>query len=747
MSNLEQTDLLTAEENCAREPIQFPGSIQPTGALLSLDHAFNILQASANTTELLGLSPDTMLGKTIQDALGLELGEQIQQELVSSRLANSSTALLRSVVIGESRFDVLAHDNGARIIVEFELSSAEGSLDSVYPDLRSFIEMIQELPEIERITAVAAEEVRALTGFDRVMVYQFDKDWNGTVVAESRNERLPSYLDLRFPAADIPAQARALYRSNRLRLIPDADYVPVPLVPAFDPLTTGPLDLSFSALRSVSPVHLQYMRNMGTPASMSISILVDGELWGLISCHHAEPRRVASHMRTACDFVGQVVAMQIGARSRSMAAAERVVKHRIESRLLARMAAEPDFISGLHVAEEELLSLVNADGVALLLDQRIMLMGKTPPLAQVRSLANWIATERADQEVLWTESLSSLVPQLQIATETASGILAVSMSKLHPSYIIWFRPEVVQTVRWGGDPRKTADAETGRLNPRKSFETWKETVSGQSLSWSATQIDAANSLRQAIVGIVMRKAEEMAAVTDELRRSNKELEAFSYSVSHDLRAPFRHIVGFAELLKETGGIEADARAQRYIDTIIEAAHSAGQLVDDLLGFSQMGRSQLTPVLIDMNKLVEETLRTLHMDTEGRKIEWKVGRLEPISADLTFMRSAWQNLLSNAVKYTRGTDPSTIEIGCDPGENEVTYYVKDDGVGFNMDYVDKLFGVFQRLHRIEDYEGSGIGLANVKRVVERHQGRVWAEGELGKGATFFFALPRNLASEA
>lgn len=730
-----------AEDACAREPIHIPGSIQPHGALLVLDSAMTVLQASENVREIFGAPLAEVLDAELSKAFPPH-GAAIEQALASATLTQSGATIARRK-IGEQDYDVIAHSSGKRIIVEIETRSGEGSLDTLYSNVRSFIESVRDLPSIAEITKAAAEEIRGLTGFDRVLIYQFDEGWNGTVIAEARNDALPSYLDLRFPASDIPAQARELYRLNRLRLIPDAGYTPVPITPPADPETGAPVDLSFAVLRSVSPVHLQYMGNMGTPASMSISILDDGKLWGLISCHSAGPQRVPSHVRTACDFIGQVVAMQIGAKERSLATAERVEKHRIESRLLARMAAEASFIEGLAAAPDDLLSIVNAAGAAIVWEGEVLAVGETPSKDVVNELASWLFADQTHDAVFSTSELSSIRPDLEGIADVASGVLAISVSQLYPSYILWFRPELIQTVRWGGDPRKPEEAVTGRLNPRRSFDMWKETVRHRSARWTEAQTEAAGNLRKAIVGIVMRKAEEMAALSDELRRSNKELEAFSYSISHDLRAPFRHIVGFAELLKETESIEGDARAMRYIDTIIDSAHSAGQLVDDLLGFSQLGRSRLSPVRLDMSKIVEETLRTLHVETKDRDITWKIGQLEPAMADLSFMRSVWQNLLSNALKYSQGTDPTTIEIGCRVDRDVVIYFVRDDGVGFDMAYVDKLFGVFQRLHRLEDYHGSGIGLANVKRAVERHGGRVWAEGAVGKGAVFSFALPREI----
>ncbi|WP_062228295.1 ATP-binding protein [Aureimonas frigidaquae] len=732
---------------CAREPIHIPGSIQPHGFLLVIDEEQSrIVQASVNAEGLLGRPIADILGARLTDLLP-DIAEAIAGDGLaddSSRgAAPTSPQGLGRVDCNGHSFEALVHRQGDRLLVELEETDPEaatGTLDALYPRIRAFVEDSQSLPTLDALNAQAARVVRDLTGFDRVLVYRFDPQWNGTVIAEDRNDRLPSYLDLRFPAADIPAQARELYRLNRLRIIPDAAYKPVPLVPEQDPSTGAATDLSFSALRSVSPVHVEYMRNMGTPASMSISIVEDGRLWGLISCHNATPRRVPAHVRTACDFLGQVVAMQIGARLRSDETAQRVARHTIESRLLAHMSNEPHYAVGLTRSPADLLALTDAAGAAVIGPDIMERVGETPSEDAIQEIADWLFRTQSHDDVFATDHLAADVPRAGALAETASGLMAISVSQLHPSYVLWFRPELVQTVRWGGDPRKTA---TDRLNPRQSFELWKETVHQRSAPWTPAQKAAGASLRNAIVGIVMRKAEEMAGLTEELKRSNRELEAFSYSISHDLRAPFRHIVGFGELLKESPSLAGDERAGRYVDTIIDAAISAGRLVDDLLGFSQMGRSKLVPIPVDMNRLVAEVMRMLRPELVDRQITFDVAPLPAATADPTFLRAVWQNLIGNAIKYSRKTDPTRITIGAESGENEDVYFVRDDGVGFDMDYVDKLFGVFQRLHRIEDYEGSGIGLANVRRVIDRHGGRTWAHGAPGQGATFYFSLPRRL----
>lgn len=727
---------------CDREPIHIPGSIQPHGILLAVRPSDQVVTyASANIAPLFGLASGALLNRPLPQALPLlaaELGADLAQPS-----SEEGTRYLRPMRLetttGEQTFDAVLSRSGDHSVLELEEipANAVASLDALYPTLRRFVDQLRTTVTVDDLCRVAAEDIRRLTGFDRVLVYRFDDDWNGTVIAENRNDVLPSYLDLRFPASDIPAQARELYRRNRLRIIPDANYTPVPI----ESHDSTPLDLSDSVLRSVSPVHLQYMRNMGTLASMSISILRDGRLWGLISCHNKDPRRVPLQVRNACDFLTQIFSLQLEARESTILAENRIRLRSVQARLLAYIAEEEIFIDGLVKHPSELMRLAGAQGAAIVSGDHCWRLGQTPSESEVRALYAWLA-EHHDEDVFATESLSQHFPQAATYADVASGLLSISISKRHASYVLWFRPEVVQTVNWGGDPTKPVQEAGGvqKLHPRLSFEIWKETVRGRALPWDASEIEAVKELRNAVVGIVLRRAEELAELTSELQRSNKELEAFSYSVSHDLRAPFRHIVGYSELLKKQEAEQLSERGRRYVDTIIESAYTAGTLVDNLLSFSQMGRTSLKPRRLDMRQMVDEVRQTLAMEVGGRRIAWKINDLPHAVADPVMIRLVWENLLSNAVKYTRPRDEARIEIGGMRRDGEVVYSVRDNGVGFDMAYVGKLFGVFQRLHRIEEFEGTGIGLANVRRIVERHGGRAWAEGTLDQGAIFYFSLP-------
>jgi light-regulated signal transduction histidine kinase (bacteriophytochrome) len=651
---------------------------------------------------------------------------------------------LRTLDINGQRLQVLGHQTSQGIILEFEQPPAsEGeTLEAYYPRVGRFMEDLPACETVAELCSAAAREFRQISGFNRVLIYRFDAQWNGEVLAEDGDSVLPSYAGLRFPASDIPTQARELYRLNRLRVIPDANYSPVAIEPPLHAADGAPLDLSFAALRSVSPVHLQYMRNMGTLASMSISILVDGRLWGLVSCHNAAPRRVNAQARTACDLLGKVLSQHIGARERGAYAAKRIELKRIEAELLTKIAASESFQSGLAMHAGTWLKIADATGAAVLHDDAIFTAGAVPPPDRLRVLADKLQQQSADSFV--TDSLALQWPEFADIVDSASGVLAISISQLHPSYIFWFRPEVERTVLWAGDPREAKQVENERLTPRNSFASWKELVKNRAPSWSQAEIDGALDFRSAIINFVLRRAEERAELTSQLQRSNRELESFSYSVSHDLRAPFRHIVGYTQLLRDREQ-SLSAQSQHYLDSINEAAASAGQLVDDLLSFSQLGRTALSLSPVDMQKLVHEIVRSVEPDIRNRQIEWRIQSLPPIHGDAALLRQALYNLIDNALKYTRDRTPATIEVRGEQRSSECVYIVRDNGVGFDMAYAHKLFGVFQRLHRMEDFAGTGIGLALTQRIVDRHGGWIEASGVLDQGAEFRFGIPRKGAN--
>jgi chemotaxis family two-component system sensor kinase Cph1 len=712
--------------SCDFEPIRVPGSIQPHGRLLVLQpDSLAPVAWSENW-------PDAQLAAALDVVAALAL--PVLQP-------GASPVSLGAVRVGDHTFDAAAHRSERHLVVEFEAAAPPaGNEAPIYSLGRVFLPQLQQADTVSHLAALAAREMKRLTGFGRCLVYRFDEAGHGEVLAEEIEPGYDSYTGHHFPASDIPPQARALYLVNHFRLIADANYRPVPLRARDASLTAADIDLSQAQLRSVSPIHLEYMRNMGTLASMSVSIVVDGRLWGLISCHDHAPRFLGTGVRLACEHLGQLLSLQIQSKESNVAVAERLELRQLTLQIVSHLAESDATLQHLASEASLMLRVMRATGAAVVLDDEVWSVGEVPERAQVQELARWIAG--LGVEVYDSDALAAHFAPAAGFAGTAAGVLAMSISQVHRHLILWFRPELVRTVRWAGDPHKPQHVQGGRIHPRLSFASWVEHIRGHSRPWSVAEVGAAGELRQALIGVVLRRAEELAAVATELGRVNKELEAFSYTVSHDLRAPMRHIAGYVDLVAQTEGAQLSERAHRYLGHVKDAAAFAGQMVDALLDFSRMGRAALKQRPVDTASLVDGLVRELTRLEPQRAIEWDIDPALPtLYADPLLLQVAVRNLLANAVKYSRTRQPARIAVRAVRDATGEGLEVHDNGVGFQMKYADKLFGVFQRLHQAEDFEGTGIGLANVKRIVERHGGTVRAEGVVDAGACFGFTLPR------
>lgn len=512
--------------NCAREPIHVPGAIQPHGVLLGLrEPDLTVVQVSANLADLLGVTPDGALGRPVTDVIRGELAEALVEAAGAPTDPSEHYPLPSMVEVdGEPvAVDALLHRSDGLMVVEIEPGAGPLTFSSAYRTTRQAVGRINRATEPTELYRVAAEEVRRLTGFDRVMVYRFDSEWNGEVVAEDRLESLNSFHGLRYPATDIPAQARELYRRNWLRLITDVGYRPAPLVPVDNPATGRPLDLSHSTLRSVSPIHVEYLKNMGVSASMSISLMNRGELWGLIACHHySGPHRPPYEVRAASEFLGQTLSLRLMA---TLEADEvrRAVQARDRLAALTAITAKEALPAAraLTVGTTSVLDLVPATGAAVSLDGVYSASGDVPPEDVVRDLVHRVQAADGQADVVALDSVPTSHPALAEHVATMCGALVMVLSP--DQFVVWTRPEQLRTVEWGGDPHNKAiarrEGDTVRLSPRKSFERWQETVRLRSTPWTAAETELAGQLRHNLRDALYGRARRLATVAETLQRS------------------------------------------------------------------------------------------------------------------------------------------------------------------------------------------------------------------------------------
>jgi two-component system, chemotaxis family, sensor kinase Cph1 len=504
-----------ALQHCADEPIAVPGAVQPHGVLLALSEPdLVVVSASANAPDLFGAP-----------VRGRSLAELVTPADLAALRAGLAGDLgevnpLRQTVAG-APVDLVLHRSGGLLIGEWEpLAGAEQAPASWHARLPAVLARLAQSGSLTELTAALARDVRALTGFDRVMVYRFDPQWNGEVVAEDRHPDLEPFLGLHYPAADIPAQARELYTRNWLRLIPDARYTPVPIEPAGDPRTGGPLDLSGSVLRSVSPVHLEYLANMGVVASMSVSLVDRGRLWGLVSCHsYGRPHRPSATDRTAAEFLGRTASLLLRTVGEDADRDQVVGVAQRQARLVAALGRAPRRPAAALVdGPVTVLDLLPAGGAALRLDGRLHLLGSTPPADRVPGLvAGLLAVGGAV-----TDRVPQVLPPAADLAGTASGVLAVEVGGGRGDFLAWFRPETLRTVTWGGDPHTKELVEDDgrlRLSPRRSFAAWSEVVRGTAPAWQPYEVDAARELATALAAARLDRAEEDDRLAATLQRT------------------------------------------------------------------------------------------------------------------------------------------------------------------------------------------------------------------------------------
>ncbi|RAJ00647.1 PAS domain S-box-containing protein/diguanylate cyclase (GGDEF)-like protein [Paenibacillus pabuli] len=511
--------------NCDKEPIHIPGFIQPHGVLLavSTNNIPTIVQCSQNTEEHLGLTTQEVLGLPLEHLIGKDNIRQVLARTFSASVTSDLQYMDLTINVSgnEKVFTSVIHESEGLFILEMEPSYENGNMEgNDFEWISRFFSRLKSTDNRVEASQIAAEQVKEMLGYDRVMIYEFDEQWNGKVIAEAREEGLEPFLGHHYPASDIPKQARELYLRNWLRTIVNVNYTPVEIVPLLQPLTGKPLNLSLSVLRSVSPLHIEYLQNMGVGATVTISLIHDNQLWGLITCHHYSARYIPHRVRNLCNFLGSFFSSELFQRQqldeyqaeiRSREAATQIANIFIGNTSPVRIIEE------LQDEEQTLLSLMDASGAAICYQDKLLLYGDTPTREQVRELAAWLAGKAEDYSY-HTSKLSLEYDPAKVYKEKASGIVYVAISPGQHHYIIWFRPEVVQLVDWAGDPAKVViKTDDGmRLSPRKSFEKWREVVQSTSYPWTTKELNVLPMLKS----IVRRQTENQLVQAEEQALQN-----------------------------------------------------------------------------------------------------------------------------------------------------------------------------------------------------------------------------------
>lgn len=732
----------TVIDECAVEPIHIPGLIQPHGLLFTLDDDLRILQVSANTADLLGKTAESLIGTKVLDLITPGFEHQVEKLIRSAASTYVNPFRVHMETDGGVRlFDGIAHVvEGAGTVLELEFDPTDNQapenptegLDNYLQIVQRSLAMIAGVADVNHIADVMAREVKAFTGFDRVMVYRFAPDFHGHVIAEAKEEEMEPYLGLHYPATDIPAQARALYLKNHVRLLQDVHAAPVPVVPALHPDTSLPLDMSRSVLRSMSPIHVQYLRNMGVGASMSMSLIVEGKLWGLIACHHRTPRFVSYAIRATVCLYAIVLSAQLKVKQRYLENHRIASARRMALSILTGLRDYSEPMGSLPSMLPRFMELFGARGAALITSTHSFRYGTTPEETTLSSLLMDLG-DGSGEGVLVSSRAGAELASLRDHAGTAAGIVAIHLGSTE--WLVLFRGEIAKQVSWAGDPNKpgTQDAD-GILTPRNSFAIWLEDVRGESEPWPEETHALTAEVRAGILEILRKRNIILA-------RSNQDLRRFAGVVAHEVKNHLQTGILALALLEEKLA-QLDPSSVQLAALGRERLDGLSKFTNDMLRFSETEAP--TPAEnIDLGEMVHGIIHELELSGAIQGASIKVLDLPEILAPRTQIRHLVSNLLRNALIHGKCSGRHlNVEIGSMENGEGTVIYVKDDGRGIPENQRQKIFQYFYRADP-SGSSGTGIGLAFCSQIAERLGHRLWVEEAAPeKGALFCFTVTRS-----
>lgn len=725
---------------CDKEPIHILGRVQAHGFLVVVNLTTSLIShISENIEPFIEDNPRLYLGKPVEElesrlkisGPSLKLGQILD---LARNNPNFETINPLYLELAGTPYNLIVTISGDDQLLEFEPDTSDLSMD-VHRTIGRSVSEILSGKNLQTLLQNASSEIKKIIRYDRVMIYRFNEDGHGEVIAEVKNEGLEPFLGFHYPASDIPKQARELYKINLTRIIADvhSETSPILTYQAGGP----PLDLTHSVLRAVSPIHIQYLKNMGVASSFSISLIARGELWGLIACHNYSSRFINYKARDASKLIGQILSPALELRQEEEETERSIKLNAAATELIDSIERENHIRDALTGKKTTIIDITTAPGVVLLFDNQITCIGVTPDAGQIREIVKWLVVN-IQGALYYTNKFSEAYPPAKNFSEVASGILACLLSRELAEFIIWFKPEQIKEMTWAGNPEKVLEKrEDGLLSisPRTSFASWTEMVKETSEKWSNREIAVVVRIREQIIHVINRKANEVRVLNERLKLAYEELDTFSFTISHDLRNPLSAIKNYSELMATTN-TSLDPEAKMMLDRIRLCANKMNFLISEILNYSRLGRIDIAREPIDMAKTLQEIKTEILSGLKADIPEFIIGGTPAIQGEPTMIYQVFANLIHNAVKYSSKSTASRVKIEGVLTNNQVLYSISDNGVGIDMSHYDRVFELFKRMDNASEFEGTGVGLAIVKRIVERHDARIWFESNLGVGTTFY-----------
>lgn len=705
-----------------------------------MDEKNTIVLCSANAAEWLERPTVTLLNQQCDDVLPEPLCNAIGRFVAEGRV---SVSLPATVTIGTQGFDCFFRNAGDRSIVEcIRPEQASENLYDVLLASHEIISLITPTTGLRQVSELVAQQIQKVTGYSRVMIYRFDDQYNGHVYAEAVTDNQASFLDLHYPHTDIPPQARDLYLRNLIRSIPDVHYTPVPVL-TLQPELAQPeaVDMSQVHLRSVSPIHIQYLKNMGVAATLTISLVKGGKLWGLVACHHHQPRHLSFARQSNALMLAQILSAQLVAQ-------ETAETYKLVAELEEPLQQLSSVLSNGHAFTEtafkqshDIRKAVGATGAALLLGEHIWRNGLLPADEHLRQLDHFIS----NKPLGWhTCKLSEYLPGVKAFAGEGAGILAYRLpSSPAPATLVFFRAAKNRVITWAG--QKDDQSGPSQLTPRSSFAAWQEVVEGESIPWEQPAVAAGMRLMYALQDNLVRshlQEEElqMRRLNEQLVKANKELENIHWISTHDLKEPLRKIQMFASMIDKGEGELSVQQVQSSIERIKSASTRMQRLIDDLLLYGKMTSGGLAMEPVRLDDVLEDAQKAFELELSQGVLQLQVAPLPTVKGNPFQLQQLFINLIGNSVKFKQPDKAVNVTLQAHDADGFHHIVLCDDGQGFPSDMSEKIFQIFQRGHTANVAQGTGVGLSICKKIMENHNGTIVAKGAVGQGACFYMRFP-------
>ncbi|WP_164126449.1 ATP-binding protein [Sphingobacterium luzhongxinii] len=723
---------------CEDEPIHLCGQIQGFGYLVVFDYALQCIAISDNFGDWLNLSAGDLLGSPLNDFWTISKLDPATLSTFFSKFEEDPLyRQVSEIKINDRDFHWSIYQLEHKIYFEFEqINTRKSSNTKLYSHARHLDAAGDEL------WFALCSSISTVINFDRVMLYKFMDDGSGQVIAEKTAPDMTSLLGYKYPESDIPKQARELYTHFIARHTVDVD------APTYSLLSkeTDPLDLSKSSIRALSPTHLQYLRHAQVRASASFSVLMDGQLWGLVTCQHRNPKMVDLAQRHLCVFLAQYAVNRHLAHQREIDLQYNKKIKSLELELKEKLLVNRKILEVLAASAPSLCNMVSAQGLAIQHPDGVYLYGESPILQHFREI-QFAINQRSQKELLAYHNFT-LVDQAY--EETFPGVAKVVILREPKFSLYWFRKEIEIEETWAGNPKKTpVDKPRGKLqypSPRTSFEAWKRKVKGHATPWKKRELLFMRRMRYIVQDAVMKRVSEIQELNERLVEVNNTLDTYSYTLSHDLKNPLSSIKLAAQVIQQRDNLPQEF-LKKVSTNILEAVDLMTNMMQRVFEFSKAKTFDFEYDTIHPEPFIYKIIAESKERYYCPDLDVQIGQLHPIVGEKTLLYQLFLNVLANAVKYSSKTEYPQVCINSHFTKDDVIYRITDNGIGIPADEVENIFEIFKRMSNSSGFEGSGIGLSIVKRIADRLHAEIKIESELGQGSTFIIKFKNHLVKES